>query len=110
LCSGGRRCGGLAVLSADGLDDQPITDGFGADLDADDPPVNNGPDLLDVGLEFARGDAGGLGAHAAEVLGLAAVRDLVAGMSLLASEITNAGHNEAPLKWPANRGRKGTGI
>ncbi len=46
---------------------------------------------MQIRLELTARDAGDLGADAAQVLGLAAVRDLVAVVSLLACEITNAG-------------------
>src|SRR5439155_8765004 len=83
---------GFFVLAADGLDHHAVADCLGANLDADDPAVHNRADFLDVRLELARGDAGGLSADPAQVLGLAAVRDLVAEAGFLTGEIADAGH------------------
>src|SRR5687768_13483220 len=87
----GCRLGGFA-LAADGLLDEAVADRLGRHLDAHDATVHDRADLLDVGLELARGDPGGLGPDAAQVLGLAAVGLLVAERGLLTCEIANAGH------------------
>jgi hypothetical protein len=74
------------------FDDQAVADGFGADLDADDPAVDDGADLLDIGPELSGGNAGDFGADAAEVFGLAAVGDLIAEAGFLSGKIAGAWH------------------
>src|SRR5262249_6625947 len=85
-------CRGLGVLATHRLGDQSLLDRLGADFHTDDPAINHGADLLNVRFELARGDAGYLRADAAQVLGFAAVGDLVAEGGLLAGEIANAWH------------------
>src|SRR4051812_32362702 len=59
----GRRGRGVAALH--GLDHEAHLDRLGRDLDANDPAVNDGPDLLDIRLELPGGDAGRLATDAA---------------------------------------------
>jgi hypothetical protein len=92
ICHGRLGGGWLCVFSTDGLYDQSLLDGFGADAKADDIAVDDGAHLLDIGLEGASGDAGDLGADAAQVLGFAAMGDLIAEGGFLTGEIANAGH------------------
>src|SRR5688572_23287249 len=87
--SGRLGFGGLGVVALGRLGDQAAAEGLGADLDADDLAVDQGANLLDIRAELALGDAGHLGADAAEVLRLAAVRLLVAAAGLPAGEMTN---------------------
>src|SRR5215207_6308789 len=72
---GGLGSLGLLVGSADGLGDEAVADRLGADLDADDSPVDDGANLLDVRAELSGGNPGDLRSHAAQVLGLAAMGD-----------------------------------
>src|SRR6476469_5128038 len=84
------------ALAADRLLDHAVADGLGADLDTDDAAVHDGADLLDVGLELARGDAGRLGPDAAEVLRLAAMGLLIAEAVLLTGKKATAGKKPPP--------------
>src|SRR4051794_17485713 len=89
-----RRRGGLrlSVLSTNRLNDQTVANRLGADLDPHDASVHHRPHFLDIGLELARGNAGHLRPHAAEVLGLTAVGDLVAEGRFLTGKMANAWH------------------
>src|SRR6266550_7636402 len=97
ICSLGvklrRRGGFLLIATTDRLDDQSHADRLSADLDAHDPAVYYSADLLNIGLELARGDAGDLGADAAKVLGLAAMGLLVPEGGFLTCEKTDAWHS-----------------
>src|SRR5437762_14369791 len=86
----GRRGGFLLIAATDGVRDQSHANGFGADLDAHDLPTHHRPNLLNIGLEFARGNAGDLGADSAQILGLAAMGLLVPKAGLLTCEKTDA--------------------
>src|SRR5258708_3860380 len=90
----GSGCGnsGLDVFALDRLDDHAVADGLGADLDANDLAVDDGSDLLDVGAELAGSDAGDFGSDAAQVLGLAAMGDLVSEGGFLTGKMANAWH------------------
>src|SRR5689334_10057601 len=72
-----RACGSLCarnsagsfrrlVLATDRLHDESVADRLGADLDANDLPVDDGADLLDVRAELAGRDPGHLRADAAQ--------------------------------------------
>src|SRR5882762_7557178 len=89
----GRRGGFFLIAATDGLHNQSHADGFGADLDPHDPPIHHGADFLNIGLEFARGNAGDLGADAAKVLGLAAMGLLMPEGGFLTCEKTDAWHS-----------------
>src|SRR5277367_1972236 len=92
VSSGRSLLRGLHPFATDGLGNETRLDRLGADLDAQNLPVNDGANLLNVRLERAGGDAGHLGADPAEILGLAAMGDLIPERGLLAGEITNAWH------------------
>src|SRR3954471_20888298 len=83
------------LRTANRLDNHPIANRLGANLDPHDTPVDDSPDLLNVRLELARGDTGRLGTDAAKVLRLPAMGDLVAEGGLLTGEIANAGHKDS---------------
>src|SRR5580700_1062457 len=85
------------VFPVNGLGDQSLADGLGRHLDADDAAVDDGANALNVGLEFARGDAGDLGADAAQVFGLAAMGDLVTKGGLFSGVVTNTSHCQTSL-------------
>ena len=70
---------GIAVLSSQWLDYQPIANGFCRRLDADGLAINHRPDSLDIGLDLALGDSTGLEANPALVLGATAIVDLATG-------------------------------
>src|SRR5580658_5004157 len=73
----------LGVLASHGFDDQARLDGLGADLDSHNLPIDDRAHLLDVRPKLASGDSRDLGSHAAQVLRLAAMGDLVAEGGLL---------------------------
>lgn len=74
------------------LDDLAGLDAPGADLAADygAPLVN--PDFLEVGREFAPGDAGGVQADPALGLGQAAAGDDVAGVQSFSADVAFSWH------------------
>jgi len=71
---------------------EPHLDRFGGDLDPRDLPVHNRANGLDVGFELPGRDARALGAHAAKVLGLAAMSLLIPDAGLLAGKVADARH------------------
>ena len=81
------RLGGL-IIAFGGFDDQTVTNGLGGYLDADHFSINQGPDFLDIGLEFAFGDAGDLAADPTEVFGLTTAGDAMAGSRSFACKKT----------------------
>jgi hypothetical protein len=98
--SGGNGGSGLGPLSADWFDDHARLDGLGADLHADNLPVDDSANLLNVRLERAGSDAGDLGANTTQVLGLAAMGDLIPKRGLLTGEIANAWHTNLKVSVP----------
>src|SRR6516165_10618931 len=90
--SGGRGFG-LLPLSTGGLDDDAVAHRLGADLHANDPPVDDGANLLNIRLELTGGNPGHLGSDAAKILGFAAMGDLLPEGGLLAGKMTDAWHS-----------------
>src|SRR4051812_31290555 len=80
--SGLRVLIGLRALKA--LDHQTRAEGLGGSPDAFSSAVDDDANLLEVRLELACRAAGDLDAHAAEVLGLAAVGALTADLGATA--------------------------
>ena len=75
-----------------GFHDQPHAHGLGGDPDPANFSVNNGAHTLDIGFEFAFGNARGLDTHAAEILGLAPPGDGPARPGFLTCEIAFSRH------------------
>ncbi len=98
------RCGfdGRSPVAALRLDDQAHLDGLGRDFDPADLAVDHRPHLLDVGLELALGDAGGLDAYAAEILGFAAPGDAVARTRSPTGKMTHSRHKSPEFKRSRN--------
>ena len=82
------------MLSAEGLDDQPVADRLGRGFDPHRTPVDDGPDALDIGLERSLGLAGGLATETTLADFLTAVGVLPACGGVFSSEIAYSGHQQ----------------
>ena len=93
---------GVAVLPLQRLDHHALADGLGRHLDPLGTAIHDRGDGLEIGLEGPLGAARDLLADTAQVLGTAAVADLVANNGADAGEMTGTGHS-------ANLGKPGWG-
>lgn len=78
------------VVSFRGFYDQSHFYGLCGDLYSADIAVNQGPDLLDVGLEGSFCDAGDLFTYSSKIFGFAATGDALAGGSFFSRKIANS--------------------
>jgi len=90
LFLGGCRFG--LIFARDRLSHQAHADGFGADLDPADAPIDHGSHLLNIGPELSARDAGDFRSDAAQVLGFATMGHFVAKAGFLSGKMTNAWH------------------
>jgi hypothetical protein len=74
------------------FDDKAHSDGLGGGFDSADLAIDDGADILDVGLEFSLGSAGDFDADAAKVLGLASIGFLPAVSGPASGKVTYACH------------------
>src|SRR5262249_25473760 len=78
--------------------DAAAAEALGADAQGLDGAADLALHALEVGLELAPADARDLTADAAQVLGLAAARDLIAQRRLLAADATLHAHGQGPRR------------
>jgi len=80
------------IIPLDRFLHQAHSDRLGGDPDPADLAVDHSANLLDIGLEFAFGNAGNLLTHATEVLGLTAPSYALTGPCLLSCKIAFSRH------------------